>query len=177
MTEPRVLQRLTLPINPVNGAMDGVAASDDKLFRWALWRFWDVSRPYINFIALHPRAYQDPILETQLDAYMRRWEGGGPRDGWRCGGYVVTCLFPRVVWNVGAMRRLNHQGVDLVGSRGVDASMAFAKNASLLVMLPGLDDALDVRPEHQKLVLSALAGIGVPIATVSEAGMPEEWRP
>jgi hypothetical protein len=67
--------------------------------------------------------------------------------------------------------------VDLVGSRGVDASMAFAKNASMLVMLPGLDDALDVRPEHQSLVLSALTGVGVPISTVNEVGMPEEWKP
>ena len=58
------------------------------------------------------------------------------------------------------------QGVDLVGTRGVDASMAFAKNASMIVMMPGLDDAIDVRQDHQMTVLSALVGVGVPVATV-----------
>lgn len=163
--------------DPASGALKGFAASDDKLYRWAQWDFHNTGRPYINFICLHPRAVQDPNQEEWIEGRMKRWEDGKPQAAWRCGGYVVTSIFPRCVWNVGAMRRLNQQGVDLVGPRGVDASMAFAKKSSMIVMLPGLDDALDVRPEHQTLVLSALTGIGVPIATVGPDGMPEEWRP
>jgi hypothetical protein len=163
--------------DPVAGALKGYSTSDDRMYRWAQWDFHNTGRPYINFICLHPRAAADPIQEEWIDRHMCLWERGADRAGWRCGGYVVTAIFPRVVWNVGAMRRLHQQGVDLVGSRGVDASMAFAKNASMLVMLPGLDDALDVRPEHQSLVLAALTGVGVPISTVNEVGMPEEWKP
>lgn len=163
--------------DPADGALKGYAASNDRLYRWAQWSFHNTGRPYLNFVCLHPRALTDPIQEEWIEARMRQWESGRPQAAWRCGGYVVTSIFPRVVWNVGAMRRLNTQGVDLVGTRGVDASMAFAKSSSMIFMLPGLDDALDVRPDHQRLVLSALAGVGVPIGTVNERGELVEWRP
>lgn len=158
-------------------AMDGVAASDDKLFRWAFWRIFDTSRPYLNFITLHPRSAVDPILEETIETHMAVWEKRRPRSEWKCGGYVVTSIFPRVAWNVEMLRRLNREGVDLVGNRGIDASMVFAKNACMIVMMPDIDAALDVRETHQQLVLSALTGVGVPVATVGGDGMLTEWKP
>lgn len=156
--------------------MSGYASSDDKLFRWALWRFWDTHLPYMNFIDLHPRSIQDPILEERIEGWMTTWEHGRDKSGWRIGGYVVTTLFPRVCWTAQVLRRLDKQGVDMVGERGVDASMVFARKACMIVMMPGIDEALTVRPDHQAFVLSALTGLGVPVGTVGPDGALQEWR-
>lgn len=171
------MQREQFSFHMPAGAQDGVAASDDRLYRWAAWRFWDVSKPYIVFVGLNPRAARDPVLEDKLDGYMRRWERG-PQADWLCGGYVVVSLFGRVAFTAEHLRRLHVAGVDIVGQRTADAVMVFARNPAcrMVVMLPGVDDMLDVRASHQSMVLDALTGLGKHIATVGPDGMPREWK-
>jgi hypothetical protein len=45
----------------------------------------------------------------------------------------------------------------------------------MIVMMPGIDDLLDVREGHQDLVLDALVGLEKPIATVVN-GAPVRWE-
>lgn len=167
--------RLILDFSPNLGAQDGISQSlPDKLFRWARWSFWDVGRPYINFIVLCPGVGDG---EPGLLRWIERWERSPDRARWKVGGYVVTGLFGRVAGSAADLRRLHQAGQDVVGTRGATAVMTFAQKASMVVMLPEIDDALDVRPEHQALVLSALEGIGVPLAVVDrETQYPREYK-
>jgi hypothetical protein len=55
-----------LDLSPSRHAQDGVAASDDKQYRYALWRFWDISRPYILFVSLNPKSLKDSAACMQL---------------------------------------------------------------------------------------------------------------
>src|SRR3569832_531045 len=87
-------------------SQDGVAASDDKLYRWAAWRFWDITLSYIVFVSLFPRSARDPILETRIEAWLTKWERHRPQGDWDVGGYVMVSVFSRVAWNVESLRRL-----------------------------------------------------------------------
>ena len=157
--------RIFLDFSPNLGAQDGISQSlPDKQFRWARWSFWDVGRPYINFVALCPGVGDGAV---RLEAWLERWERGPDRSRWKVGGYVVTGLFGRVASSAMDLRRLAQSG-EVVGHRNTPALMTFAAKASMIVMLPEIDDALDVRPEHQALVLSALTGLQVPVAVVDK---------
>lgn len=163
--------------NPLDGPLYGEALSDDRLYCWARWRFWNVAKPYINFVGLNPRAATDPIQDERIEAWLKRWEHGRERVLWTCGGYVVTNVFSRVAHTTQVLRRLNMQGVDVVGKRGADAATIFARKSRMVVMMPGIDEATDVREAHQALVLQALVGMGVPVAVVdAETQMPREWK-
>jgi hypothetical protein len=172
-----VTEPIIIDFSPNMGAHGGISQSlPDKAYRWSMWRFWDVGRPYINFIGLCPRATVEAEQQDRIEAWLTRWERGADRAAWKVGGYVVTNLFGRVCDGAGALRRLSHGG-DVVGARNTDALMTFAAKASMIVMLPGVDEALDVRPEHQRLVLSALTGLQVPVAVIDrETQMPREFR-
>jgi hypothetical protein len=165
---------------PSPGSQDGVAASDDKLYRWAFWRFWDVSKSYITFVALNPRAHADPMLEDKITGWLERWEGGRDKSAWTVGGYVVVSMFGRVAPNVPYLRRLHASGVDIAGQRAADACLVFARNPScrMIVMLPGIDDMIDVREPHQRLILSALVGLDKHVTIIDpETQMPRAYEP
>lgn len=167
--------RILLDFSPNLGAQEGISQSlPDKLYRWGRWSFWDVGRPYINFVALCPGVGDG---EPRLLRWIERWEHGPERALWKVGGYVVTALFGLHADSAQDLKRLHQSGQDVVGARNTSALMTFAQQASLVVMLPEVDDALSVRPEHQALVLSALTGLSVPVVVVDkETQMPRGFK-
>lgn len=167
--------QIFLDFAPNLGAQGGISQSlPDKLYRWATWRFWDVGRRYINFVCLCPGVGDG---SARIEAWLERWERGPERAAWKIGGYVVTGLFGRVAGSAGELRRLSQGGVDVVGDRNAMALMTFAQKSCMIVMLPEIDDAMDVRPEHQAFVLSALPGLGIPVAVVDlQTMMPREIK-
>ena len=49
----------------------GAKLSDDKLYRYSLWRIWDDKKPYVLFIGLNPSTAD----ETEDDPTIRRCIG------------------------------------------------------------------------------------------------------
>jgi hypothetical protein len=58
----------------------GAEFSPDRKYRYALWRIWDRSRPFIMFIGLNPstanETEQDPTI-TRVMNFARDWGYGG----------------------------------------------------------------------------------------------------
>ena len=73
--------------------------SEDKMFRYELWRWWDKSKPFVMFIGLNPSTAD----ETNDDPTIRRCIGFA--QDWGYGGLCMTNLFalratdPKVMLN------------------------------------------------------------------------------
>jgi hypothetical protein len=69
----------------------GAIFSEDRCFRYALWRVWDTVRPLLMFIGLNPsdadERRNDPTI-TRLVERARRWGYGGLLGG-NLHGYVT----------------------------------------------------------------------------------------
>jgi hypothetical protein len=71
----------------------GAEFSPDKLYRYALWRIWDVTKPLVMFIGLNPSIAN----EKKDDPTIRRLggkDGMAYRNGY--GGFYMMNLFPFV---------------------------------------------------------------------------------
>lgn len=59
---------------------NGAIFSDDRKYRYALWRIWDPSKPLVMFIGLNPstanEAKSDPTI-TRVKSFARHWGYGG----------------------------------------------------------------------------------------------------
>jgi hypothetical protein len=58
----------------------GAIISEDRLYRYALWRFWHPTKPYVCFIGLNPSTadaqFDDPTLRRCIN-FAARWGYGG----------------------------------------------------------------------------------------------------
>ncbi len=61
--------------------------SDDRIYRYALWRWWDVDKDFALFIGLNPSTAD----ETQDDPTIRRCKRFSA--DWGFGGYVMANIF------------------------------------------------------------------------------------
>lgn len=61
--------------------------SEDRVYRYVLWRIWDGKKPIVNFIGLNPSTAD----ETKDDPTMRRCIGFA--KSWGYGGFYMTNLF------------------------------------------------------------------------------------
>ncbi len=61
--------------------------SDDRQYRYVLWRIWDRTKPMVNFIGLNPSTAD----ETKDDPTMRRCSGFA--KSWGYGGFYMTNIF------------------------------------------------------------------------------------
>lgn len=70
-----------------DGKGTGAKFSDDRIYRFQLWRIWDYDLPYLNVIGLNPSTadenIDDPTIRRCVD-YAKRWH---------CGGLFMTNLF------------------------------------------------------------------------------------
>lgn len=61
-------------------ASSGALFSDDKKYRWVLWRAWDFKKPKIMFIGLNPSTANekksDPTI-TRVINFAKSWGYGG----------------------------------------------------------------------------------------------------
>lgn len=65
----------------------GAILSDDRRYRYLLWRRWDDSLPAMNVIGLNPSTAD----ETEDDPTIRRCIGFAKREG--CGALLMTNVF------------------------------------------------------------------------------------
>lgn len=65
----------------------GAVFSDDREYRYRLWRTWDASRPACAFVMLNPSTAD----ETDLDQTCRRCKGFA--DDWGYGSLIVGNIF------------------------------------------------------------------------------------
>lgn len=72
---------------------NGAAFSDCRKYRYALWRIWDTTKPYIMFIGLNPSTAN----EAQNDATIRRVISFAHQ--WGYGGVYMMNCFPFVSTN------------------------------------------------------------------------------
>lgn len=144
------------PSSPFEG--DGAMFSDDRAYRYVLWRMWDVQLPYVNFILLNPstadEVNNDPTVERQVRR-VASWKRRG-LDTRLWGGVVITnayafrSTYPRVLRTV----------LDPIGPKGDDAIMAWAKGSDLCIVGWGghVDEAV---PGRQADILGMLRSAGV----------------
>lgn len=67
----------------------GAVISKDKLYRYALWRIWDDTKPYVLFIMLNPSTAEADISTD--DATTRRCRSFANDNGF--GGFYIGNLF------------------------------------------------------------------------------------
>ncbi len=85
----------------------GAFFSDDRKYRYVLWRIWDEDRPFVNFIGLNPSTAD----ETIDDPTMRRCAGFA--KSWGYGGFYMTNLFAyRATKPVDLKKALDPIGMD-----------------------------------------------------------------
>jgi len=65
----------------------GAIFSEDRIFRYVLWRIWDLDKPMTNIIGLNPSTAD----ETTNDPTMRRCTSFSQE--WGFGGFYMTNLF------------------------------------------------------------------------------------
>jgi hypothetical protein len=76
----------------------GATFSDDRRYRYLLWRTWDSKLPVAHWTLLNPSIAD----EQALDPTLRRCMGFSKR--WGMGGMYITNLFPLVSTNPMALR-------------------------------------------------------------------------
>lgn len=87
--------------NILLGNYNGANFSEDKIYRYALWRVWDISKGIIMFIGLNPstadETYNDPTIRRVI-SFAKQWGYGGV--------YMMNC-FPLVSSDPKALRKFN----------------------------------------------------------------------
>lgn len=65
----------------------GAQFSEDKRYRFSLWRVWDGSKPLIHFVLLNPSTADDTTNDPTVERCQRRADMMG------YGGLIVTNIF------------------------------------------------------------------------------------
>lgn len=67
-------------IQDLFGGSNGAIFSEDKKYRYVLWRIWDKNKPLIMFIGLNPSTaneYIDDPTIRRIKTFTKIWEYGG----------------------------------------------------------------------------------------------------
>lgn len=76
-----------LPLGAVSGRLDyGAKFSEDRKYRFSLWRIWDKSKPLVMFIGLNPSTAN----ENENDPTIRSVERISKANGYG-GFYMMNC--------------------------------------------------------------------------------------
>ena len=126
----------------------GAVFSEDGIYRYRLWRFWDDTTLPMVFVLLNPST-----ADTEADdPTIRRCMGFAKREG--CGGIQVVNLF--------ALRSTDPKALyshpDPVGPDNDEALLAAAASATTVVAAWGVHGALHGRGDQ---VMTALRQAGV----------------
>jgi hypothetical protein len=127
----------------MNAMKTDVVFSACREYRYALWRVWDDSKPYVMFIGLNPSTAD----ETQDDPTIRRCIGYS--KGWGFGGLCMVNLFAFRATEPANMMSANSP----IGSKNDVWIQQFANDAGLIVAAWGNDGTFMGR---SKLVLDMI---------------------
>jgi len=107
----------------------GAVFSEDRRYRYKLWRIWDAALPYVNFLMLNPstadEVNNDPTIERQCRR-VDRWN----QHGRRWGGVHITNAFAFRATDPMDMRRQQ----DPVGPRNMASILEVAAPAGMVVL-------------------------------------------
>lgn len=138
----------------------GAIFSDDRVYRYVLWRTWDADKPAVNFIGLNPSTAD----ETEDDPTIRRCIGYA--KAWGYGGLVMTNLFAYRSTDPKALRTAD----DPFWSDQYSHLRARARDAGLVVAAWG------AQPSYQhfrvKDVLNALDDLDLYALKLTKNGYP-----
>lgn len=108
---------------PWRSALSGARFSTDRLYRYALWRIWDRSRPWCNFLMLCPSTADEATNDPTIERCQRR------AGRWGFGGLVVTNLFAFRTTDPFGLRTVH----DPIGPQNDAAVVAAARDAALVI--------------------------------------------
>jgi hypothetical protein len=86
------------PAHPTAFLDSGATFSDDRRYRYLLWRIWESSLPVVSWTLLNPSIADEQVLDPTLKRCM------GFSKRWGMGGMYITNLFPLVSTNPMALR-------------------------------------------------------------------------
>lgn len=142
------------PASPVADAERGATFSQDRRYRYALWRAWRPSEPRVLFVMLNP-SIADEVRDDPTQRRCRRFA-----LDWGFGGYSVGNLFALVSTDPRALRAAG----DPVGPGNDDALMRLHAEHDLTVAAWGAGGRFRGRGKAVGEMLSrtgSLACIGV----------------
>jgi len=87
----------------------GAVFSDDRKYRYMLWRTFDPSRPPVNFVGLNPSKASEVKNDTTISKDI------GFAERWGCGMIIKTNLFAFVSTDPAGLRQAADEGRDPVG--------------------------------------------------------------
>lgn len=142
----------------------GAEFTDCRTWRYRLWRIWDDSVPYANFLMLNPSIADGNILDptvTRCVNFARNWGYGGLH---------VTNLFSLVSTDPDGLYR----AADPVGEGNDRAILETAQKAGVVVCAWGNHGVITGR---RGAVLGMLRGAGVKLTYLRMNGTGEPAHP
>ena len=132
----------------------GAIMSDDKLYRYALWRMWDASLPVANFVLLNPSTADDEIDDPTIVRLCRRAKQA------KYGAVSVTNAYAYRATKPDVLKRFARDGGNPMGPLNDRAIIAFASTSRAVVL--GWGRHIDeVVPDRQATIYALLRAAGV----------------
>lgn len=138
------------------GAHSGAIISDDKRYRYALWRQWDASRPGCNFVLLNPSTADADHDDATIIRLSARAKAAG------FGSLAVTNAYAFRATDPNFLKRFAKTGGDPVGPQNERALYAFGKSAKAVLIGWGahIDDVV---PDRHKWMLTFFREAGIDV--------------
>lgn len=141
------------------------------LYRYAAWDAWNLTKPFVQAIVLHPGMVNHVASDAALRAWaeaVKRWGGRG--SGGQFGGVVVTALYARRAHDWHSLRGLT--GDKLAGTpRNDEVIVRWAKHAALVVA--AWDQVADLlAPGRPAALMRLLGAAGIKPHVLVEPGQP-----
>jgi hypothetical protein len=135
----------------------GAHFSDDRVYRYALWRVWTPHKPRAMFIGLNPSTADEIKNDNTITKCL------GFADRWGCGSLVMTNLFAFRATNPKVMLA----APEPIGPLNDEFIAQFAQSAAFIVAMWGVDGAhlgrgATVRQQYPNLKCFGVTKAGQP---------------
>lgn len=141
------------------GRQTGADFSECRKWRYALWRWWDTSKPHATFVLMNPSTANeidnDPTVE-RCELRLGKWQSMG---WWDLGGVKVVNAFAWRETDSKLLRPLVRAGVDIIGMRNDVAILAACAGAAVVVC--GWGSPGHILLDRGRKVLDLLRGAGI----------------
>lgn len=139
----------------------GAIFSMCRSWRYRLWRTWDESKPYANFLMLNPSTADEQVLDptcTRCRNYAQAWGYGS---------FIVTNLFGWRATDPDDMKA----AADPVGPENDGHILEVATGAAIVIAAWGNHGVFQSRVDHVRNMLKA-AGVQLHALKITGAGQP-----
>ena len=135
-----------LSLLPGEVMIGGADFSEDRVYRYLLWRSWDSTKPWVGFICLNPSTAdeKDPDQTlTRLINFSKSWGYGGLLLG---NLFAFRTPYTEVLHD--AWKGRGREAIDVVGERNNNALLKIAREAQRLVVAWGAPVWVEPRAEE-----------------------------